>query len=92
MSLDIKCSECGKSCGYFTGRNVRVGTLDPTDGNETDNIYAIGKVEGHAGVTFQDLKTVQEVFVCRTCVREKMPNAFKTIDEHPEKGSKDDEN
>jgi len=89
MSLQINCSECGNECGYFTGRNVRVGSLDPEEGNETDNIYAVGKVKGHAGVTFQDLKTVCEVFICGNCLKTKMPNAFNSIKEHPEYKSHD---
>ena len=83
MSLEVLCAECGGRCGYFTGRNVRIGDLDPEDGNETENIFSVGKVKGHAGVSFNNLKTVQEVFICRDCLSTKLPNALHDILNYP---------
>lgn len=88
MSLNVICSECGENCGWFTGRNISIGILSPEDGNKTDNIFAVGKVEGHAEATFQNLKTIQEVFICRKCLQTKMPKAYKAIHEHPKTGEK----
>ena len=79
MSLTVICSECNQNCGYFTGRNIKIGDLEPTDGNEISNVFSIGKVVGHAGATFSNLKTENDVFICRNCLKEKMPNAYKCI-------------
>jgi hypothetical protein len=60
-----------------------VGNLEPEDGNEAENIFSVGKIVGHAGVTFNKLKTVQEVFICRDCLDKKLPNALHSILNHP---------
>ena len=79
MSLNAICSECEKQAGYFTGRNVKISNLEPEDGNETDNLFSVGKVDGHAGCTFSNLKTINEVFICGDCLKTKMPNTYKLI-------------
>lgn len=79
MSLTVICSECNQKCGYFTGRFIKIGNLEPTDGNETDDIFSIGKIEGHAGTTFSNIKTKNDVFICRNCLKTKLPNAYKTL-------------
>ena len=74
MSLHVICSECGEDFAYFTGSKDERYRFD----ENIDKIYGVSKIEGNMGSTFSDAKTIDTVYLCEKCFKEKLPNAYKT--------------
>jgi hypothetical protein len=68
----------GLTCPSPSGDNGMSLEVSMRKGNE--NIFSVGKVKGHAGVSFNNLKTV---FICRDCLSTKLPNALHDILNYP---------
>ena len=77
MSKTCICIECGKETGYFNGK------LAPT-ANDIDNLFCIGKIEGDAGVSYDEQILVGSGYLCKNCLQNCLPNSLKFINENLE--------
>ena len=77
MSLEIICSECDKPFAYFSGSEDERFKFD----KNTDKIYVISKSVGNRGVTFDNSKLVNSVYICEDCLKKNLKNAFNLVKE-----------
>ena len=94
MSLECICAECTTVVAHYSGVNneTKEKLNIPLEEEDTSNLLVVGVPTGNMGCTFvdDDWKVDHpQIFICRNCLRTKMPNVFKTLTEQEEKA--DDE-
>ena len=72
MSLTCKCSECGKSAGYFSGWHS-------PDYNDIEDLFIVGKVEGDAALSYNEQELAGGSYLCRECLKKALPNSYENI-------------
>ena len=77
MSKTCICIECGKEAGYFNGKHA------PT-ANDKDNLFCISKIEGDAGVSYDEQILAGSGYLCKNCLQKCLPNSLKFINENLE--------